>query len=691
MALKTENILPPGRFTPANANYPYGSYKDRTFEGALDGSPVIAVSRNDQLGFSDALLAEAGIAPSGSPDTALNSDRLTAIKKIISKLAVRRHDTVAAMVADTTANIGDIFVCDDRPEIYFKALTGLNVNTHNIIQSTGVPSITYQILFDSKYQEDKGLGFGRSFMQQLNADEKDVNLLVQGDSTGNETFEWVYQTVLFLATLFPRYTVNYYLWNSTAYNPADVIQVGTGSFNLNIYNGSVSGSSTYYFRGDKKTAGYAGKNFDLIILSYGHNHGASSSDMILRGLMLDKLGDMRNDQPTAEIAVTLQNIDTSLAEFSARQTEANIYAAGHFGCSIIDIRSVFEWKETVGTLGEWMLDSVHPNAIGSLVWSRIVVDGLLNSKKQNYSTSNPFLQHAKQIARNCDFTHWDTSTLLPRLWIGGGLTTLTRDFTIFETGRFSLNAKATTGAISAVVFENDDFLNNRSPGVGVTFSARVYFPASTVSNWIGDIEINLGTSIPRIGGPSITECRDGWVWVSVHATGAEMDAATQCTPGIFCGNNSDVDGIYIDRVSFHEGSTPRTLELPYYNHPPEFFYEDDVIFFGTDAGSVTGQNITLSSSGEAYPTAIFRCDGLEPGEMYTATWDLGAVTNGNVNIRDFAVSGPIIKTATFSAGIIRFYAIDTKVAVQFTANINNATTVPFTAADCKLQKGSVTI
>lgn len=72
------------RVNPADANYPFGSIKDNTSPGANDGTPLAAVWGNDWEGFAQAAMTEAGITPSGLPDTAQDSQLLDAVKAVTS-------------------------------------------------------------------------------------------------------------------------------------------------------------------------------------------------------------------------------------------------------------------------------------------------------------------------------------------------------------------------------------------------------------------------------------------------------------------------------------------------------------------------------------------------------------------------------------------------------------------------------
>ena len=85
------------RANPADSNYTNGSFKNESVPGADDGTPLEVATINDLQGFTDSLLAEAGITADGNPDTALVSQRLDASKKVhgvygtIAKLAAGKY------------------------------------------------------------------------------------------------------------------------------------------------------------------------------------------------------------------------------------------------------------------------------------------------------------------------------------------------------------------------------------------------------------------------------------------------------------------------------------------------------------------------------------------------------------------------------------------------------------------------
>lgn len=66
----------------ADANYPQGKARNRTAPGEATGTPFEADLVNDILGAHQAIVAEAGIATSGVPDSAAASDVLEALRYV---------------------------------------------------------------------------------------------------------------------------------------------------------------------------------------------------------------------------------------------------------------------------------------------------------------------------------------------------------------------------------------------------------------------------------------------------------------------------------------------------------------------------------------------------------------------------------------------------------------------------------
>jgi hypothetical protein len=95
MALLIENEYP-GKSAPASAAYPQGAARNITAPGDGLGTPLEKEWVNDLFGLQQALLAAAGLTPSGSPDTALASQYLQGIIQQVQGRASLFNDTGAA-------------------------------------------------------------------------------------------------------------------------------------------------------------------------------------------------------------------------------------------------------------------------------------------------------------------------------------------------------------------------------------------------------------------------------------------------------------------------------------------------------------------------------------------------------------------------------------------------------------------
>src|ERR1700744_248264 len=72
----------PGQILVGASGYPYGAAQNDLVEDDGTGTPLEKDLVNDVLGFQQALLTEAGIVPSGSPDSVGASDYLNATKAV---------------------------------------------------------------------------------------------------------------------------------------------------------------------------------------------------------------------------------------------------------------------------------------------------------------------------------------------------------------------------------------------------------------------------------------------------------------------------------------------------------------------------------------------------------------------------------------------------------------------------------
>lgn len=94
MAINPESQYP-GKIAPATSDYPYGSARNITTPGDGTGTPWEAALVNDIFGMQQALLSDAAIVPTGTPEKVGASQFLDAMRKLFGGVEA----TTAAMVA----------------------------------------------------------------------------------------------------------------------------------------------------------------------------------------------------------------------------------------------------------------------------------------------------------------------------------------------------------------------------------------------------------------------------------------------------------------------------------------------------------------------------------------------------------------------------------------------------------------
>jgi len=208
-------------------------------------------------------------------------------------------------------------------------------------------------------------------MSTLRRGRQDAVLAVLGDSTGNETTEWVYGLTTWIAQQFPAYTVTYRLWNDAgqAYDSPVTIQTGTGSKSLTVYNGSVPGAGyNYPFASAVKTDRFFAMlpvAPTAVVVSFGYN----SSQSTYRASHLELAGWVLGNYPNAEYVVTSQppmaTTATDAANHLARQQDARDVAARE-GFGLIDVTQRFiDFGDYDAIINA---DKIHPLAAGSALW-----------------------------------------------------------------------------------------------------------------------------------------------------------------------------------------------------------------------------------------------------------------------------------------------------------------------------------
>ncbi|MDJ1115343.1 SGNH/GDSL hydrolase family protein [Microbacterium dauci] len=196
----------------------------------------------------------------------------------------------------------------------------------------------------------------------------DAVLAVLGDSTGNETTEWVYRLVVWLGQQFPAYTIRYYLWDDATqgYGALATIQTGTGTRTLTVYNGSHPGAGyDYPITSVARFNAMIPVEPTTVINSFGYN----STSATYRIQVLELARWIMNKFPSAEYVWAAQPPispgETGAANHLARVADVRAVASAE-GFGLIDATQAFiDYGDYSALLAS---DNFHPNAAGSAVW-----------------------------------------------------------------------------------------------------------------------------------------------------------------------------------------------------------------------------------------------------------------------------------------------------------------------------------
>jgi len=508
-------------------------------------------------------------------------------------------------------------------------------------------------------------GFGAGAKQLILQDRRDVNILAMGDSTGNANDEWVYLTAEGIAAMYPTHSVEYHLWDTTSYFSSVSISTGTGSNTIHVYNASIPGATAAYFLGDKRAALYNSYVMDLVIYNYGHNMGTAATYNQIYNFHISAIEEFISSQSSAEHVITIQNIDTEFPDYSALQASAMSAIAGVLGCGVIDIRTVFAEKQSAGNLTDWMLDLIHPNAVGEKVWANVVLSAFARDNTQNCHPVNLLAETRPTLIYNDYFYNWLWSDATPSGYTINSYATAEKDTFTFETKGYSALLTSTGGAGQIGILTNNagGQLSKFVKTNGLTFAARVR--PSTGSDFnCGRVEVDLGGGVVVSSWPR-TEPKNGWYWSSVYVTEAQLNAATQLRLSIYSGDTGDT--VNVDRISLTEGMA--VIDSQFKPVTILEFYDPSKVIPKTvnDVLTIIGDQVAVVNAIDIYPGFGVNLTDLTIGESYTATWTTAVSGAGSgAYVRGYALQGAIQATAApLNTNTVVFTAIADSASIQF--------------------------
>lgn len=387
----------------------------------------------------------------------------------------------------------------------------------------------------------------------VEADSGDVDILIIGDSTSNDTTDWAYLFGQWLVAQHPTHTVNYYLWNDggSAYAAATVLGTGSGSNDINIWNASITGTRPEYLMGAKFAAAIGNLTPDAIIWNHGHNLAAQGfTDAVLRGAFLGPIEQVALAHPGVQTGAIIQNPRRDDNLSAAVMSCLNLISTQRGDFPLIDAYSPFIAQNKDGSL---YADSVHPSASGTQL--------ILTAVKFAWQGARGLgrlpawlAANGTNIATNGDFAAF--SGALPDGWSKSGDGTVTKDTSIVAPGS-AYSVKITNGTTPTFIFQNIAATPYR--GQNLTIAAKIYLDnAADLNSGRTRIFLNGTGAIVQVANPGFNAL-DGWRWVIISGAPIPGDA-TLVGPYIYANSagNKPTD-LYVDRVILVEGLIPRNM------------------------------------------------------------------------------------------------------------------------------------
>ena len=384
----------------------------------------------------------------------------------------------------------------------------------------------------------------QQLMQKLMFNQN-CNMIVLGDSTGDETTEWIYLLAQLLAADFPAVTVQYRLWDTgtSNYGAATTIQTGSGAATLTVWNASIAGATALRFSGADFVSGVRpasmGADPDLVILSYGHNGGAAIENQIsMTGTMAALVNRFL---PFTPIILIGENPVTTDSTMSAKvRVFRSLAAEQNFGW--IDVHAFF--IQYAVPLANYYIDTVHPNAAGSALWA--------NCAHQAFKFNRNAVSGGGLSTLNRGVFYAADSYAAFLDWAATAGVSVSRDTATFETNGEStkLTGLGTTAAyIYKTIISDQDIIAYR--GRYVSVSLRVWLPSTVAAN-AGQVALYDGTTTVLM---PYAPKQNAWVTQSI--TLKVGDAATALTAYIYLSTSTGTtDLCYVDRITVTDGPLP---------------------------------------------------------------------------------------------------------------------------------------
>lgn len=299
-------------------------------------------------------------------------------------------------------------------------------------------------------------------------------MLIVGDSTGNDSTEWVDLFCAWAATNWPKYTVRRYLWDNVGkvYSTPVDFNTGTTSLILSVWNCSVPGSKMSENFGSPFVNAFVGKHPQLIIVNHGYNYQNGVTFYAIFGGLSAGVESLLREYPSADVMLIAQS-PALASDLQAINIRAIREYAAIRGFGVADVYGEYV---KAGKPADWYNgDGIHPSEMGSRVWFSKIKPFFFSSVSKSHGGST-LDSLAKNLLANGDFSA--VTSTLPDSW------TLTNATSALETTLYELGPRAIKVTANGATprLQQDILTTNASvikqiSGGWVTLAVRVYVPA----------------------------------------------------------------------------------------------------------------------------------------------------------------------------------------------------------------------
>ncbi|QXO10465.1 hypothetical protein [Klebsiella phage vB_KoxP_ZX8] len=565
---------------------------------------------------------------------------------------LEKDDFVVATTTESVIPIEDLYASTQGASM-IGTLSGSTVEERYMLDKLNQPKgSTIGVLRDGRTIQEAiddtvALPHVSPMWQKVRSAMDDVYIVIMGDSTGNETFEWVYQWATHLSQTVKTHSIRYRLWvDGSGWQGEERMSTGTTERSIFIDNVSVPGSTERYFQGSATSNIFnSGRVYDLVLLNYGHNEGTSVPSITISAGFTEAIFACRQINPMAPIIVTAQNPRRDFPDHSARAVACWADIAGVNGLGVIDVYSAFI---KLGSPSELYIDMIHPNAEGHKVWLEVVKKALSDTPSYQFDkVAEPYSGPLRMnLIPNPAFVTWGVN--VPALWEANAVD-VTRDLARRESFAYSVKVTCTDVNSPLLYVDLSDTLT-ASRGQWVTFAARVWRPSGISTN-AGRLQIR-GSGMNTVTSRSkANEAENGWMWAVCHAF---VPKGTTSLQARFLGGTVVGDSFNVDRVWFGIGKVPSDID---FMGQPAVTLAD--YYQAENVGVPVGYDTQVSVDGNhivATPVAskarfFININYLTPGQTYRVTWSKASPADGYAYARSSGGGlGAVLDTVRLSAG-----------------------------------------